>query len=104
MGGFKETNIYTFNPSAIPGDIFAPCIVFENPPPMKNSAKSGKEISILGISSKKLMRHTPPLSSTPVSASDCSYNSSSFKDNDRNGASVHDSSFQELLLSTQKKA
>lgn len=79
-----------FNPNE---QAFTPNSVPENPLLIKNSAKSGKEISIPEISSEKQGGHTPPMSNTPVFSSESSCDSLSFDDNDKNDASVHDSSF-----------
>lgn len=67
--GFKERNIYPFNPNTIHEESSSPSSLFANIPPMKNSVKSGNEISILGTFSEKQSRHTPPSSSMYIETS-----------------------------------
>lgn len=58
MSDFKERYV-SFKAKFNPRGIFCSCSVSENLPPMKSSAKSGKEIPIPGISFEKQTRHTP---------------------------------------------
>lgn len=102
MASKKQASILS-NQMQSPNEVFTPRSVSENSPPIKNSAKSALKISIQRKSEKQ-GRYISLRSSTPASFSDYSWDFVIFEDNYRNGAFAHDSSYQELLSSPQKKA